>query len=274
MRIVSTLLRKLFPALCGVLFCSLGFAQGYRAVQSFPGVIANQGVAVDDQYFYGISNAQITKYAKNGDSLATWKEKDPQLIRHFDGGIVVDGLLYCSHSNFPEIPMASSIEIFDPEKMEHVGTVSFGIEYGSCTWIVPGEDCWYVCFAHYDTNGEKAAGEVIRDASWTQIIQYDKQWNRLQGWILPKELIEEIRPMSLSGGLFVDGKFYCTGHDAQKLFILEFPPYGMRLRWTGSIDIPFKGQGIALDSDGFLWGIDRKTKQIIKAAARTGGIPR
>ena len=23
---------------------------------------------------------------------------------------------------------------------------------------------------------------------------------------------------------FIDGKFYCTGHDARKLFVLEFPP--------------------------------------------------
>ena len=258
--------RTLCLLLSAVLLSSMCHAQAYRTVRTFPcGNTATQGIAVDDNYFYGISNAQITKYTKTGDSLATWREKDPQLIRHFDGGIIVDSLLYCSHSNFPEVPMASSIEVFDPVRMEHVKTVSLGIEYGSCTWVVPGDGCWYVCFAHYDRNGEKAAGEVIRDASWTQIVQYDENWHRLQGWILPKELIEEIRPMSLSGGLFIDGKFYCTGHDAQKLYILEFPPYGMRLRWTGTIDIPVKGQGIALDSEGYLWGIDRKNKLIIKA---------
>ena len=59
--------------------------------------------------------------------------------------------------------MASSIEVFDPVRMEHVKTISLGIEYGSCTWVVPGDGCWYVCFAHYDNNGEKAGGEVIRD---------------------------------------------------------------------------------------------------------------
>ena len=71
--------------------------------------------------------------------------------------------------------------------------------------------------------------------------------------------------MSLSGGLFIDGKFYCTGHDARKLFILEFPPYGMRLRWTDTIDIPFNGQGIALDEEGNLWGIDRKKKLVLQS---------
>ncbi len=240
-------------------------AQGYRIIRSFSAPGANQGVAVDDNCFYGIGSQQITKYSKNGDSLVTWKEADSRLIRHFDGGIVVDGLLYCSHSNFPEVPMASSIEVFDTENLEHVRTISLGIEYGSCTWVVPGEDCWYVCFAHYDNNGESVDGKVIRDASWTQIVQYDKDWRKLQGWILPPELIEEIRPMSLSGGLFIDGKFYCTGHDAKKLFVLEFPPYGMRLRWTDTIDIPFNGQGIALDEEGNLWGIDRKKKLVLQS---------
>ena len=71
-------------------------AQGYRIIRSFSAPGANQGVAVDDNCFYGIGSQQITKYSKNGDSLVTWKEADSQLIRHFDGGIVVDGLLYCS----------------------------------------------------------------------------------------------------------------------------------------------------------------------------------
>ena len=153
--------RTLCLLLSAVLLSSMCHAQAYRTVRTFPcGNTATQGIAVDDNYFYGISNAQITKYTKTGDSLATWREKDPQLIRHFDGGIIVDGLLYCSHSNFPEVPMASSIEVFDPVRMEHVKTVSLGIEYGSCTWVVPGDGCWYVCFAHYDRNGEKAGDTV------------------------------------------------------------------------------------------------------------------
>ena len=244
---------------------SLSQGHGYHTVLSFNAPGSNQGVAVDDVYVYGIGNQQITKYSKDGDSLAVWKESDSRLIKHFDGGIVVNGLLYCSHSNFPQIPMASSIEVFDTKMLEHVKTISLGIEYGSCTWVVPGDDCWYVCFAHYDNNGEKADGKVIRDASWTRIVQYDNQWRKLQGWILPPELIEEIRPMSLSGGLFVDGKFYCTGHDARKMYVLEFPTYGMRLIWTDTVEIPFNGQGIALGNDGSLWGIDRQSKLILKA---------
>lgn len=240
-------------------------AQSYKTVETFNCPEANQGVAVDDSYFYGIGNQTIAKYTMAGEKAALWKESDPSLIKHFDGGIVIDGLLYCSHSNYPEVPMASSIEVFDTKDLSHVKTISLGIDNGSCTWVVRGEDCWYVCFAHYDRNGGGAGGEVLKDASWTQIVQYDDIWRRTQGWILPKELVDELRPNSLSGALYIGGKFYCTGHDATKLFILEFPPMGMRMRWTGSIDIPFKGQGIAMDPKGNLWGIDRKGKKVIKS---------
>jgi len=248
-----------------VVFAGLS-GQDYHLSGSFNCPEANQGVAVDDDYFYGIGNRQIAKYTKEGKFVASWKEEDTNLIRHFDGGIIVDGLLYCSHSNFPEVPMASSIEVFDPLDLTHVRTVSLGIEYGSCTWVVRGDDCWYACFAHYDKSDPGAGGEMFHDNSWSQIIQFDGQWRKLQAWIIPKEVLEICKPHSLSGGLFVDGKFWCTGHDAQELFILEFPPYGMKLRWTGSIKIPIKGQGVALDSDGFLWGIDRKTKSVIKVS--------
>ncbi|MDO4948636.1 MAG: hypothetical protein Q4E55_00475 [Bacteroidales bacterium] len=253
--------------LFGVLILVVGKAmsQDYHIVETFSCPNATQGVAVDGEGFYAISNQSISKYTLKGDSVTTWSEPNPELIKHFDGGIVVDGLLYCSHSNYPEVPMASSIEVFDPRTMRHVRTISLGIDSGSCTWMVRGVDCWYVCFAHYDRSGHNAGGEVLKDASWTQIVQFDNEWHRLQGWILPKELLDKLHPHSLSGGLFVDGKFYCTGHDAQKLFVLEFPPYGMRLQLTGTIGIPFHGQGIALDSKGFLWGIDRTKKQVCKA---------
>lgn len=242
-------------------------AQGFSVVKSFDCQDATQGVASDGKHFYAISSTSISKYTADGKYVATWSESNPELIKHFDGGIIVDGLLYCSHSNFPQVPMASSVEVFDPGTMKHIRTISLGIEYGSCTWVVRGEDCWYACFAHYDRNGANAGGEVLKDNSWTQIVQFDDQWRRLQGWILPKELLDQLHPNSLSGGLYVNGKFFCTGHDAQKLFILEFPPYGMRMLLTGAIDIPFKGQGVALDPEGNLWGIDRKQHKVMKASS-------
>ena len=127
------------------------FAQNYRIVRTFHCGDDAQGVAVDENNFYFISNQSISKYTLQGDLVATWKEEDSELIHHFDGGIIIDGLLYCSHSNYPEVPMASSIEIFDPESLTHLKTISLGIDVGSCTWVVRGDDCWYVGFAHYDS---------------------------------------------------------------------------------------------------------------------------
>lgn len=246
---------------------SLPAQRSYQAVYSFPAQDATQGVAADSGYVYAISGNAISKYTHDGDFVDRWEETDKELIRHFDGGIIIDGLLYCSHSNFPQVPMASSIEVFDPRDLHHVKTVSLGIEYGSCTWIVRGDDCWYACFANYDKSGWTSGGEILHDATWTQIVRFDDQFRRTGGWILPRALFDEIRPHSLSGCLFIDGRFYCTGHDATKLFVLEFPPYGMTLRWTGTIDIPFRGQGIAMDPYGNLWGIDRKTHKLVKAQA-------
>lgn len=259
--------RKIVVAVCTLLLAAAGLkAQEFKLVKTFPCPEANQGIAVDDHYFYGIGNQTIVKCNKeDGKCVKTWKETAPELIKHFDGGIIIDGLLYCSHSNYPDVPMASSIEVFDPKDLSHVKTISFGIEYGSCTWVVRGDGCWYACFAHYDRSGGGAGGEVLKDNSWSQILQFDDQWRKLQAWIVPREVLDICKPNSLSGGLFMDGKFWCTGHDAQELFILEFPPYGMRMKYAGSIKMPIKGQGVALDSDGFLWGIDRKTKSVIKA---------
>lgn len=240
-------------------------AKAFRTVKSFYCPEASQGVAVDADYFYGIGNQVIVKCEKaSGRKVAEWREENPDLIRHFDGGIVLDGLLYCSHSNFPEVPMASSIEVFDTATLKHVRTISLGIESGSCTWVVRGDGCWYLGFAHYG-NGSNGA-EPLRDNSWTQFVQYDRDWHRVQGWILPKALLEQLSPNSVSGCLFLDGRFYCTGHDAMALFVLDFPPYGMRLVHSGSIDIPFHGQGIALDADGNLWGIDRRSASVLCAA--------
>lgn len=261
------MLNKYLPFLVmGLIAVSLSAtARSYQTVRTYECPEAIQGVAVDTRHFYAIANQEIARYdRKTGEKTASWKEENKELIRHFDGGVVIGRRLYCSHSNYPEVPMASSIEVFNTRKMTHVKTISLGIENGSCTWVVKGKRCWYVGFAHYDNNG----GEQLKDASWTQVVQYDRRWRRVRGWILPKNLLEQLRPNSISGCLFINGRFYCTGHDATKLFVLEFPPYGMRLVLADEIDIPFHGQGIAMDSEGALWGIDRKARTVMRAVCK------
>ena len=232
-----------------------------REVQRFHAENAVQGVAVDGKYFYAIQNTRISKYTIHGDSITTWTEPGSQSIFHLNSGVVIGHKMYCAHSNYPRVPMASSIEIFDTRTMQHLETVSLGIDVGSCTWVVPGKKCWYVFFAHYD----KKADELDKDASWAQLVQYDRKWRRLRAWILPPALVKEVRPNSLSGGIYMNDTFYCTGHDAGKCYLLRIPSIGMMLEWNSTIEVPFEGQGLAVDPKGNLWGIERRNKTVIKS---------
>ena len=111
-------------------------------------------MAVDARAFYAIDNTTIAKYDKKSGALVKrWtQEKNGPLI-HLDGGMVHEGRLYAAHSNYPAWPMTSSLEIFDTATLAHVGSHSFGINWGSLTWAdfhagfwwmvpVPMNGCW------------------------------------------------------------------------------------------------------------------------------------
>lgn len=260
--------RSIILALACLAMTNICFSQTqhrYKEVKRFRAQYANQAVAADGKYVYAIQNTHITKFTQDGDSITTWHEPNKERIRHINSGIVIGHKLYCAHSNFPKTPMASSIEVFDTRTMQPIESISLGRNIGSCTWVVPGKKCWYVFFAHYDRHDPKHGGEEGKDVSYSQLVQFDKKWRRQQSWILPKALIEEIRPTSLSGGILIGDVFYCTGHGAGKCYLLKLPRYGMTMEWIGTIEIPFDGQGIAQDKKGNLWGIIRKEKQVLKA---------
>lgn len=241
--------------------CGFAYSQGFTVEKTFRVGSVHQAVAVDGHWFYTISNREINKYTLDGEWVAGWKEADLDKVKHLNSGVVVDGKLYCAHSNFPEVPMASSVEVFDTKTMQHAESISLGINIGSCTWIIPKEKGWFVFFAHYDNNGR----EHEKDVSLSQLIEYDNHWVRKRGWTLPGALVEKVRPNSLSGAVMINGTFYCTGHDAEEAYLLKLPDRGMNLLWTGTVSVPFKGQGIAADKENNLWGIDRKEKLVIKA---------
>jgi len=84
---------------------------------------AHQGVAVDDSFFYAIGTREIGKYEKiSGKLVKKWQEKKNEPIIHLDSGVVIDGKLYAAHSNYPGLPMTSSVEIWDIATLKHVGT--------------------------------------------------------------------------------------------------------------------------------------------------------
>ena len=237
--------------------------QAYKEVKRYKAHHAYQAVAVGKDCFFAISNQHITKFSMDGDSLKTWHEPDKERIRHLNSGIVIGNRLYCAHSNYPLYPMASSIEIFDVKTLEHVGNVSFGIDTGSCTWVLPGKNCWYVFFAHYDMTKK---GNNTDNPNLSQLVKFDRKWRKMQAWTVPASLLEEVNPSSLSGAVLIGDTFYCTGHDAAKCYKLQIPECGMNLIRCGEVDVPFVGQGIALGRDGDLWGIIRKERVVVRSS--------
>ncbi len=224
---------------------------------------AQQAVAVDDDHFYVINNHSITKHDKeDGKLIKEWHDQDSVLV-HLNSGIILNEKLYSCHSNYPEAPMASSIEIFDPQALVHTGSHSFGIQFGSATWLDRYQDHWYVAFAHYTGRGS----EPGKDNRWTQIIKFTNDWQAVAAWVFPKELLERFATRSNSGGVILeDGKLLITGHDEAEAYVMAFPDKGYTLRWIDTLPLGSFGQGIDYEvSDGriHVYGIVRKENQVV-----------
>ncbi len=226
---------------------------------------ARQAVALDAQHFYAIGNRSIGKYERDtGRRVASWEGEAKGPIQHLNSGVVLNGKLYCANSNYPELPMTSSVEIWDTATLRHVGNHSFGITEGSLTWVDWHSGHWWAGFAVY--SGSKAPPG--QDPSWTQVVQFDQDWRRLQGWVFPKSIVDKFKPMSNSGGSWgPDGLLYCTGHDHYELYALRIPTSGSTLIHVKTVDVASFGQGIAWDRSGTsrpqLWGIVKRTQQVV-----------
>jgi hypothetical protein len=223
---------------------------------------ARQGVAVDENFIYVIGSREIGKYDKfTGNFITSWNENENGPIIHLDSGVIIDGKLYCAHSNYPGIPMTSSVEIWDAETLQHIGSHSFGIRWGSCTWVDYSNGFWWAAFAHYD----KWKSETGKGSEWTTVVKFDEEWHYLNAWVFPDEVIEKFRPMSNSGGSWgPDGHLYCTGHDRAELYALQIPTSGTELELIDTIPIDNTGQGIAWDRSeaGTIYSISKKDRQV------------
>ena len=224
---------------------------------------AKQAVAVDSSFFYVVNNSSISKHLKsNGELVSSWVDND-SILHHLNSGIIIDDKLYSCNSNYPESPMASSIEIFDPKTMKHIGNHSFGIFNGSATWLDKFEDYWYVAFAHYTGRGS----EPGKNNTWTRLVKFDEQWRQIESWIFPEKLVEQFETKSNSGGVILsDGRILCTGHDNFEIYVLKFPEKGYTLKWTATIPVGSFGQGIAYEKQGIselIYGIIKKENKVV-----------
>lgn len=223
---------------------------------------ATQGVAVDARHFYAVANSRIAKYDKaTGRKVAEWTG-DRARFPHINSCEIIGRELVCANSNFPDTPMTSSVEVFDPSKMVHLRTVSLGQQVGSLTWVDRKDGVWWAAFANYDEKG----GEPGRGHRYTQLVQFDDQWRRLQGWSFPLSVTERFRPMSSSGGGFgPDGRLYVTGHDHPELYVLELPKGGSKLDHVATIAAAIEGQAVTFDRSepGVLYGISRPNREVV-----------
>jgi hypothetical protein len=228
---------------------------------------ANQGVAVDADYFYGIGNFVVTKQRKStGERVAEWIGLRGGPIIHLNGGHVVDGQLILAHSNFPQLPMASSIEVYDTATLQPVASTSLGIRLGSLTWAERRDGVWWACFANYNDAGTTPGF----DQRWSHIGRFNDAWQPLDSWLFPPEVVATWGKSSCSGGSWgPDGLLYVTGHDAPELYVLRLPRSGVTLEYVTTIQVPFEGQSWAWDRsaepDRIVYGISRERHEVIAA---------
>lgn len=239
-------------------------AQDYTELKRFKAPNATQAVAVDDQHFYTISNAKIVKRKKaDGEIVAEWTGP----LEHLNSGIVIDGKLYCANTNYPKIPMASCLEVFDTETLAHIDSHSFGIYVGSFTWIDRWEGDWYLMFVHY----ENKAQERGKGVAYSTLIKADENFRREEGWTIPGKLVDHLKPMSVSGGAFMnDGRMMFSPHHFEEVYIFDFPQMGYELQWVDTIKVPFQGQGLAIDryEKNHIWGIHRQNREVVLVALK------
>lgn len=237
----------------------------FMEIRRFDAPEARQGVAVDADHFYVITNQSVAKYDKStGRLVARWETSDEEPLVHLNAGLVLDGKLYCAHSTYPAFPPTSSVEIWDTETLEHVDTHSFGITDGSLTWIDRYDGAWWAVFAHYT----KKIGEdgKTKGTNWTRLDKLDSNWQRRESWMFPEEVVKKFEPSSNSGGAWgPDGRLYCTGHDAPELYTFTLPKAGSVLRMHEAIPATIEGQAFVWDPTdrNVIYGIDKQNRQVV-----------
>lgn len=272
----------------------------FEEVARFDVPEANQGVGVDRLHFYAVNNRVITKHDKRtGVEVARWEwdgDPDQNPLIHLDSAAVIDGKLYAAHSNYSEWPMTSSVEIWDAESMKHIGTHSFGIMWGSMTWLDFHQGHFWGVFANYNRQAahpdpanpdaydvepgqEDQRVSVQRPYGYkrnTTMVKFTTSWMPIEAWVLPDEILTTANTgnMSNSGGSWgPDGFLYLTGHDPALVHQVKLPEAGSKLQLVETIalnrggdltnidNVSVRGQGIAWDrsSCGDLYGIIRVT---------------
>ncbi len=236
----------------------------FTQIAEFSIPAANQGLAVDKDHFYAVDDREIQKYTKDGRFVAEWVDAEDGAMIHLDSAMVRNGKLYAAHSNWRRLPITSSIEIWDARTMQHIESHSFGRWVpGSFTWFDYHDGYWWGTFANYDRLGPDGL-PYGGGKSNTTVAKFDKDWNILQTWILPQEILDRLENMSNSGGSWgPDGYLYLTPHTPAEIYKVKLPEVGSVVELVEIIPLNIRGQGIAWDrhEKDILYGIIRATDE-------------
>jgi hypothetical protein len=240
-----------------------------RTLRTFVAPEARQGVAADARHFYAVDNAVLAKYEiASGRRVAAWTGARNGSIGHLNSCLADGGRIRCANSNYPQTPMASSIEVFDAATMTHVESHSLGMrDEGSLTWFDRWRGGWIAGFAHYD----KAGGVPFKDHRFSSVLTFDADWRRTGGWLFPPSVLERIAPYAASGGAIgPDGWLYLLGHDRPEMYVVARPAMGPAMMHLATIELEAEGQAFAWAQDGSrtVWTIDRR-----KGLVRTIEVP-
>jgi hypothetical protein len=168
------------------------------------------------------------------------------------------GKLWCTNSNYPQVPMGSSIEVFDSETLDHMSSHSLGlVDEGSITWFDRYRNGYIAGFAHYD--GINGAG--FKDHRYSSVVTFDGEWRRTGGWLFPASVVERLAPDAASGGAIgPDGWLYLLGHDRPEMYVVGRPSMGPALIHIATIDLEAEGQAFSFAPDGSrtIFTIDRR----------------
>ncbi len=236
----------------------------HTEIRRFPAAEAKQGVAVDGEFFYVIDNRAIGKYRKrDGRRVGGWQGEENGPIQHLNSGLVVEGRLYVAHSNFPQMPEESSLEVWDVTTMEPLERRVFPDPPGSLTWIVPEDSGWLACFAHYRRTSDPARSRLVR---------FDEKWKVVASWSFPAALVERFAGSSSSGGAIgPHGQLFLSGHDAKEFYLVRLPTSAEgEVVWEHTLPVSAEGQAFAWDPSepGVLYSISRSRREVIVSTVR------
>ena len=128
------------------------------------------------------------------------------------------------------------------------------------------DGCWWACFANYNDTGTTPGF----DNRWTHLGKFDDNWQMLESWLFPPQIVAAWGRSSSSGGSWGDdGLLYITGHDEKELYVLRRPKSGVTLDYVTTVDVPFEGQSWAWDrsvpGERVIYGISRARQEVIVA---------